>query len=233
MEAIQGFKSLRFLLTNSKVPRDTKKLVAGVGEKKANEPELVNGILVAIQSISDEARRALADPELSRDSLLSALSALIHENHRHLVNLGVSHESLEIIRKKTLAEPYQLSTKLTGAGGGGCAVTLVPDDFKAQALHDLITELIREGFEPYLTSVGGSGLGILSPYAQHRNPVSIPPRPAQAPGQMTPPETPMIPADDLGLGDGEQTEPLRATFETSSVSGLPAWADGLGRWLYV
>jgi len=30
------FKSLRFLLTNSKVPRDTKKLVAGVGEKKAN-----------------------------------------------------------------------------------------------------------------------------------------------------------------------------------------------------
>ena len=30
------FKSLRFLLTNSKVPRDTKKLVAGVGEKKAS-----------------------------------------------------------------------------------------------------------------------------------------------------------------------------------------------------
>ena len=28
------FKSLRFLLTNSKVPRDTKKLVAGVGERK-------------------------------------------------------------------------------------------------------------------------------------------------------------------------------------------------------
>jgi hypothetical protein len=33
---ISRFKSLRFLLTNSKVPRDTKKLVAGVGEKKAN-----------------------------------------------------------------------------------------------------------------------------------------------------------------------------------------------------
>lgn len=30
------FKSFKFLLTNSKVPRDTKKLVAGVGEKKAN-----------------------------------------------------------------------------------------------------------------------------------------------------------------------------------------------------
>jgi hypothetical protein len=38
------------------------------------EPELVNGLLAAIQSISDEAKRALADPELPRQSLLSALS---------------------------------------------------------------------------------------------------------------------------------------------------------------
>jgi len=65
--------------------------VAGVGEKKANvstrneradrqkfirhqEPELVNGILQSIQGISDEARRALADPELPRESMLSALA---------------------------------------------------------------------------------------------------------------------------------------------------------------
>ncbi|KAG6868062.1 putative secondary metabolism biosynthetic enzyme [Termitomyces sp. T159_Od127] len=127
MESIQGFKSLRFLLTNSKVPRDTKKLVAGVGEKKTNEPGLVNGILSTIQSISDEARRALADPEMPRKALLSALSSLIHENHGHLVTLGVSHPSLELIKSVTAAEPYQLATKLTGAGGGGCAVTLVPD----------------------------------------------------------------------------------------------------------
>ena len=35
MEPIQGFKSLKFLLTDSKVPRDTKALVAGVAAKKA------------------------------------------------------------------------------------------------------------------------------------------------------------------------------------------------------
>lgn len=34
MEPIQGFKSLKFLLTDSKVPRDTKSLVAGVAAKK-------------------------------------------------------------------------------------------------------------------------------------------------------------------------------------------------------
>jgi hypothetical protein len=78
-------------LTDSKVPRDTKKLVAGVGEKKRQvcvlsliithtadlyhqEPELINSLLDSIQSISDEARRCLADPELSREQLLSAIS---------------------------------------------------------------------------------------------------------------------------------------------------------------
>ncbi len=76
-------------MIDSKVPRDTKRLVAGVSLKKENvrdmslypihvlidkqEPELVNGILTAIQSISDEARRALADPELSREALLNGL----------------------------------------------------------------------------------------------------------------------------------------------------------------
>ena len=37
MDQIQGFKSLRFLLVDSKVPRDTKALVAGVARKKAAE----------------------------------------------------------------------------------------------------------------------------------------------------------------------------------------------------
>ena len=36
MEPIYGFKSLRFLLTDTKVPRNTKQLVAGVALKKQN-----------------------------------------------------------------------------------------------------------------------------------------------------------------------------------------------------
>jgi hypothetical protein len=41
------------------------------------EPEKVRKILDSIQAISDEATRALSDPELSRDTLLSGLSGLI------------------------------------------------------------------------------------------------------------------------------------------------------------
>lgn len=91
------------------------------------EPEKVGKILESIQTISDEAERALSDPELPRDKLLSGLSGLIDENHAHLVSLGVSHPSLENIRQITVAKPYGLHTKLTGAGGGGCTVTLIPD----------------------------------------------------------------------------------------------------------
>jgi hypothetical protein len=80
------------------VPRDTKKLVAGVGDRKREvdfssfpsahnidlshqEPELINGLLNSIQSISDEARRCLADPELSREQLLNSIGVSRLENY--------------------------------------------------------------------------------------------------------------------------------------------------------
>jgi len=56
------------------------------------------------------------------------------ENHQYLVTLGVSHPALETIKEKT-AQPYGLSTKLTGAGGGGCAVTLIPDGTHVFSYH--------------------------------------------------------------------------------------------------
>ncbi|KAH8831535.1 cystathionine beta-lyase [Flagelloscypha sp. PMI_526] len=231
MEPISGFKSLKFMLTNSKVPRNTKELVAGVGRKKNEEPELVNDILDKIQSISHEAQRALADPELSRSELLSLLSSLISANHQHLVTLGVSHPSLEAIRSTTMKDPYNLSTKLTGAGGGGCSVTLLPDEVNDDAIAALIEELNALTYESYLTSVGGSGFGILSPYEHHRA-MSRLPRQSLA-GTMTPPSSPPADresADPLGSGENES---LRPSFEMGDKEKLKEWAESLGRWLYV
>lgn len=47
------------------------------------------------------------------------------ENHDHLVSLGVGHEKLEQIIQIT--KRHGLRSKLTGAGGGGCAVTVLGD----------------------------------------------------------------------------------------------------------
>lgn len=87
-----------------------------------------------------------------------------------------------------------------------------------------MNDLRNDGFEPYLTSVGGSGVGILSPH-----PTKAVPRP------VTPPETPEESEEDEKLigSDPGSGEPLRATFETTLTTDLSHWAEGRGRWLYV
>lgn len=54
-----SFSSIRLLLTNTLVGRDTKSLVAGVSAKRLAEPQVVDPILDQIQEISDEARSLL------------------------------------------------------------------------------------------------------------------------------------------------------------------------------
>ncbi|CAE6459528.1 unnamed protein product [Rhizoctonia solani] len=204
VELIPAFKSIRFLLTDSQVPRDTKKLVAGVGQMKAERPALVAEILDRIQSISDEAKRALGDPELERGKMLAGLEALMDENHGHLVTLGVSHPVLEQIKVLTAKPEYGLHTKLTGAGGGGCAVTLIPDDFSESKMSSLLDDLRAAGFVPYNTAVGGSGLGVFHPHSEQGRPSPV-----------------------------DQTTEAGEAFAKIESGDLGAWADGAGRWLYV
>lgn len=136
------FKSVRLLLTDTRVPRQTKLLVAGVGERMTADPAWGKRMMDGIQEISDQAQVLLTDTTKDRSEFVAGLSvgvlfrpwsvadfaqSLLNRNHEYLAELGVSHPALELIRAKTASAPYHLSTKLTGAGGGGCAVTLIPD----------------------------------------------------------------------------------------------------------
>jgi mevalonate kinase len=67
------------------------------------------------------------------------LSELIEINHGLLVSLGVSHPALERIKME--CDTLHLGeTKLTGAGGGGCAIVLIPrdDDSAAERLRQVL-----------------------------------------------------------------------------------------------
>ena len=114
-------------MTDTRIPRDTKTLVAGVAKRKQENPEHIDGLLQEIQHISDQAIIALDGDNLSRSEQVQKLETLVDRNHEILNELGVGHAALEAIRTKTAQKPYGLHTKLTGAGGGGCAVTVVPD----------------------------------------------------------------------------------------------------------
>lgn len=87
----------------------------------------------------------------------------------------------------------------------------------------MIDELRNDGFEPYLTSVGGSGVGVLSP---HGGPNGQEPSAYEAPA--TPPETP-----NANESSGLQSSSLRSVFENATASSFASWAEGKGRWLYV
>ena len=133
------FTSHRFLLTDTRVPRNTKELVGSVGKQRVEEPARVEKILDDIQGVVEKASSVLSGSggkeslavrclfvarTLVSDTELS--QTLIDDNHTLLDQLRVSHPSLEAVRRITSADPYNLATKLTGAGGGGCAVTLIP-----------------------------------------------------------------------------------------------------------
>lgn len=98
----------------------------------------------------------------------------------------------------------------------------MPVDLEQDNLDKLISSLEEGGYGTYLTSVGGSGLGILSPYNRDSEP-------HLDDGPVTPPETP-------ALGSSPGTGLYRshkAVFEKKSPAELVEWMESRGKWLYV
>ncbi|TIA73832.1 hypothetical protein E3P91_01209 [Wallemia ichthyophaga] len=170
MIPLHGFQSMLLLLANTHVERDAKAVISRVHALKANQPGLFDECMRRIQDVVDEAVRCFQDTDLPRESMLVGLGKLVAANHAQLELLGVSHPALEMIIAKLKA--YGLQTKLTGAGGGGCTVTLLPDSFgaggesgksgeSAHTLAHVTSNLAQNGFSSIVTTVGGSGLGVL------------------------------------------------------------------------
>lgn len=165
MTQISGFDALRLLITDTGVPRNTKALVASVSAQKEEEPERMQAAFDTIQMLADEAQFLLEPPPgemaVSRASLLERLGRLMDLNHLQLVQMRVGHPALETVRKTCAAQPHRLHAKLTGGGGGGCAITLLRDDMSEAQTDSLVQSLATYGFSSYETKVGGPGLGLL------------------------------------------------------------------------
>ncbi|XP_033025353.1 mevalonate kinase isoform X3 [Lacerta agilis] len=132
---LKRIPTLRILLTNTKVPRSTKVLVAGVKDKVLKFPAIMEPVLASIDAISQECEdvlKAMADRPSQEHYLV--LEELIDINQHHLDVIGVSHSSLDRVCQVTAS--HGLHSKLTGAGGGGCAITLLrPGVVSLMQLH--------------------------------------------------------------------------------------------------
>jgi mevalonate kinase len=136
----QGFQTLgvelpRLIVVNTGIPGDTRKTVAQFLKKLRNNPAEGKRRLERIDALVNRGRAALEAGGL--DDLGQAMT----ENHEQLAWFGVSTDKLDRIVELSL-KYGALGAKLTGGGGGGCALVLVPGDGA-----NVQNMLIKEGFE--------------------------------------------------------------------------------------
>ncbi|KAJ7309860.1 hypothetical protein JRQ81_007934 [Phrynocephalus forsythii] len=149
--------TLRILLTNTKIPRSTKALVAGVKDKLLKFPGIMEPVLASIDAISQECEgilEAMADG--SSQEYCSVLEELVDINQHHLNVIGVGHPSLDCVCQVTAT--HGLHSKLTGAGGGGCAITLLRPDTPPSVVDAAVRDLGRCGFTCWETDIGALGV---------------------------------------------------------------------------
>ncbi|XP_020101411.1 mevalonate kinase isoform X2 [Ananas comosus] len=158
---IRSSTPLRMLITNTKVGRNTKALVAGVSERVLKHPDAMAAVFRAVDSISKELSVIIESPTSDDVSIIAKeekLEELMEMNQGLLQCMGVSHASIETVLRTTLK--YKLASKLTGAGGGGCVLTLLPTLLSTKIVDKVIAELESCGFQCLKAEVGGKGLEV-------------------------------------------------------------------------
>ena len=95
--------------------------------------------------------------ELAKNTaVLQSIEELIDINHHLLNAIGVGHPSLDEVCKITRAQG--LHSKLTGAGGGGCALSFIKPGTSEEQLRMVTAKLEEAGFQCFHTSIGVGGV---------------------------------------------------------------------------
>ncbi|KAJ1523837.1 hypothetical protein ONE63_010395 [Megalurothrips usitatus] len=157
---------VRVLLVDTKVSRNTRTLVDRVAKLRERHGVIVDSIMQAMDHISsegekyfkflDEAKRMQS--EIEAQHLFSKMEELWSMNHSLLQALGVSHPSLDQIIQ--LSKEHNLCGKLTGAGGGGFAIILLPikaSEHEAELIL-LKKDLTNAGYGIKEVELGGPGV---------------------------------------------------------------------------
>ena len=156
-DRLSKLPDINIMLTNTKVPRSTKELVAGVRVLHDRLPEVIKPIFSSIEGISRRFLELMDDSEISHEDLVSEIGTLFRINQDLLNAIGVGHPSLNSVAEHSRAQGF--ACKLTGAGGGGCAITLLDNSENlAGRLEVLQGNLHGLGFETFTSSLAGDGV---------------------------------------------------------------------------
>ena len=157
---LSNLPPMQILLTNTKVPRSTKQLVANVRKLYDDYPAIITHILSGIEGISLkflELVDKVQSGQITNPEFVSETGKLFNLNHHLLCALGVGHESLTSVHETSMS--FHCPCKLTGAGGGGCALTLLqPSDNNMSLILELTKKLESLEYSVFSSTIGGDGV---------------------------------------------------------------------------
>ncbi len=126
-ERIELKEPFRIVLANSGVTADTSKLDGYVLGIKERDPAGFQQIMDTITGLSWEMRAAFESNDLE------TVGAIMTANHAILIEMGLSHEILDNLCERAVANGA-LGAKVTGGGRGGYMSALVPDEATQEAV---------------------------------------------------------------------------------------------------
>jgi mevalonate kinase len=145
-EKIHTPKPFEIVLANSGVTVNTAALDEFIDQQKKNEPELFATRLKTLTAQVFEMKKALEAGDLNN------VGKIMTNNHKLLVDMEMSHETLDYLCKLAL-EKGAFGAKVTGGGRGGYMVSLTP----GKVLQDTVASAFeKEGYKLIRAAIGGS-----------------------------------------------------------------------------
>lgn len=144
-ERVRLSKPVEIVLGNSGVTSNTASLRGFLKEQEKDDPALFNGRLDLIRAQVRGLGEALAKEDLRETG------RIMSENHRMLIDMGLSHP--ELVRLCKLAESLgAYGSKVTGGGRGGYMVALTP----GKELQDRVASAFEaQGIATIRATIGG------------------------------------------------------------------------------
>ena len=145
-EKIKTPKPFEIVLANSGVTVNTAALDEFIDQQKNGDPPLFRSRLKTITDQAHEMKKALEAGDLEN------VGKIMTSNHKLLIDMGMSHETLDYLCKLAL-EKGALGAKVTGGGRGGYMVSLTP----GKELQDKVASAFeQEGYKVIRATIGGS-----------------------------------------------------------------------------
>jgi mevalonate kinase len=144
IEQLSIREPVEIVIGNTGIVANTKAMVAGVAERKKQNPKKYDAIFKEAEKLAHEGREALQKFDLKE------VGRLMDENHRLLQEIEVSCKELDSL-VELAREKGAFGAKMTGGGGGGCMLALTP----GKELQEKVASAIeQEGLEVLRTKIG-------------------------------------------------------------------------------